>query len=389
MAMAVSPCILFTAFEPSGDELAAPVVGALRRLVPDVPIYAFGGPQMAEAGAVLIEDTTQNAAMHISAVRQARAHHQRLRRLKHWLADHPVAVHVPTDAPAANWPICKMIKRRTDPQAKVVHLVAPQVWAWASWRVARLRRWSDLVLCLLPFEPAWFEQHGVKAQFIGHPLFDRPLDADEMNWQSVSYPDGRPRLALLPGSRPGEISANWPVMLRVFNSLAQHYSQLTALVAAGDNAAANQIRALTPAWPARMKLLEAQTDAVLHWADMVLTVSGTATLHVARHAKPMAIVYRVGPFAWHAAGRWIVRTRTFTLPNLIAAGGPHAERNTHLVREFVPFWGDALPIVAELVALLKSPDKAQRQVAALKKVIEPFASHRAGPEAADAIAQML
>jgi lipid-A-disaccharide synthase len=95
------------------------------------------------------------------------------RAVKRWLQTHPVALHVPVDSPAANFPICKIAKKSG---ARVVHLVAPQVWAWAEWRVNKLRRLTDLVLCLLPFEEQWFAMRGVKARFVGHPLFDEPLD---------------------------------------------------------------------------------------------------------------------------------------------------------------------------------------------------------------------
>jgi lipid-A-disaccharide synthase len=404
------PCILFTAFEPSGDEHAAPVVAELRRLLPGVPIWALGGRRMESAGAELIEKTTDDSAMLAGALSKVGRQLALRRRLKRWLDEHPVLIHVPTDSPAANWGICKMVKRRwggrradvsglgdstghhsMPPLGRVVHLVCPQVWAWATWRVKRLIRWSDLTLCILPFEPAWLEKHGVRAKFIGHPLFDAPLDAEAMTWAAAGFPHGRPRVAMLPGSRPGEVSANWPIMRRALEILQQSHPHAAAVVAAAGDQTARMLREMPGDWPARWKLVTGQTDAALHWADVALTASGTATLHVARHRKPMTVLYHVPAWQWHAVGRWIIDTRTFTLPNLIAVG-PRPDREGHIVREFVPLLGgvaEAPAVAAELASLADDVDKRQRQTAALDAAARRFDGHHAGREAAEAIAALI
>lgn len=391
--MSEAPGILFTAFEPSGDEHAAPVIAALRAMLPKrAPIRAFGGPRMAEAGAELIETTTANAAMGVGAVGKLREQFALRRRFAKWLDDHPVAVHVPTDSPAANWGMCQLVKRRWggveggDALGRVVHLVAPQVWAWASWRVRRLQRWSDHVLCLLPFEPAWFAAHGVEATFIGHPVFDEPQEDHELAWHAMNWPKPRVKLGLLPGSRPAEIDRNWPVIHEVARRMTRGTGDLGALIAAVDAPAAERIRRLTPQLPDNVRLVTGQTDGVLAWADVVLTVSGTASLHVARHNKPMTILFRASPVMWHALGRWLIETRTFSLPNLVAAGGPTDDRAKHVVREFIPFWGDPRPIVDELVSLIEDDAKRRAQTDALAGVARQFEGRHAGREAAEIIA---
>ena len=383
--------ILFTAFEPSGDEHAAPVIAELRRREPDVPIYGLGGPQMAQAGAEIIEQTSGMGLMLADSAGHIPEHFRRVRRVKAWLKDHPIAVHVPTDSPAANWSFCALIKRMYGnpapgrPAARVVHLVAPQVWAWASWRVRRLRKWSDLVLCLLPFEPAWFEKRGVRARFIGHPLFDHSLDLDDCNWQSMHYPGGTPKIALLPGSRPNELRRNWPTIVRVYRRLTERFPDSQAMVAAVDEKAAERLKTMVPDLPSSLKIVADQTEAVLHWADVVLTVSGTATLHIARHGKPMCIMYRVNKWNWLLAGRFIVKTRTFTLPNLITLGEPRPTRDGHVIKEFVPHFGDPQDIVDEVASLVTDEDKREAQLRVLADVVGRFEPHQAGNEAADAI----
>ncbi|MDH3583068.1 MAG: hypothetical protein OER86_02505 [Phycisphaerae bacterium] len=391
--MSQTPCILFTAFEPSGDEHAAPVIGELRRRRPDLPVYALGGPKMAEAGAELIETTTDKATMLAGSFAQAWAHHRRLGRLRKWLADHPVAVHVPTDSPAANWSICRLVKRTWgDSGARVVHLVAPQVWAWATWRVRRLRKWSDLVLCILPFEPQWFAKHDVPSRFVGHPMFDEELDLEALGRAAANFPADHPRIALLPGSRRGEVKHNWPLMEAAFHDLVQRYPHAQGLIAAADERMAAVVREQSPALAANLQARVGETEAILHWSDVVITVSGTATLHVARHHKPMVILFVASAITWNLIGRFLVSTRTFTLPNLLSSGGPRPDDSGHVVKEFAPFFGGVggiAPIVEEVASLIDDEAKRQNQIRALIRVMAQFDEHRAAPEAASAILQVL
>ena len=123
---------------------------------------------------------------------------------------------------------------------------------------------------------------------------------------------------------------------------------------------------------------------------MVLVTSGTATLHVTRQNKPMVAIYTTSAAQWHGLGRWVVKTRTFTLPNLIAAGGIQAD-DGHVIKEFVPYLGGTEgvePIVDELESLLGSSAKREKQVHALQAINEKFGGHFAGREAADAIAEL-
>jgi lipid-A-disaccharide synthase len=387
------PAILFTAFEPSGDEHAACVIAELRRLLPEAPIHGLGGERMAEAGCRIIEQTSGVGRMLGDSAWQVVDHFKRLGRIRAWARRRAIAVHVPTDSPAANWSYCRMIKRMyrrprpSRPATRVVHLVAPQVWAWAQWRVKRLRKWSDLVLCLLPFEPAWFRARQVNARFIGHPAFDRSLDTDKLNWEAMDFPAGRPRVALLPGSRATELKRNWPVLHESFVRLSQRHPDAQAVVGAVSESAMRQLRRMTPHADQSIHFAHSRTDAVLHWADVVLTVSGTVTLHVARHGKPMAIVYKSNPLPWYLLGQFLVDTRTFTLPNLIALGRALPTTDQHVVREFVPFWGDVQPIVSELSRLVDDRDHRVAQVEALRGVVSKFENHHAGREAAERIAE--
>lgn len=373
--------ILLTAFEPSGDVLAAPVIEALRATRPDLPLWALGGPLMRKHGAELIDLTTREAVMLMGTVGQVGTHCRRLRHLRQWLRDRNIAVHVPVDSPAANWSICRTI-RRVQPATRTLHLVAPQLWAWGSWRLAKLRRLTDHVLCLLPFEPQWFEARGIKASFVGHPIFDRdppiatnpPGSTPKLVPAEVADSDAKFTLAILPGSRPAEIRNNFPTMFGAFNQLRVSHPNLRAVVAAVDSEAADLIRQISSpkGLPEGMCMEIDRTDSVIAGADLALVTSGTATLQVAAHSIPMAAIYNINKWLWYFAGQWLIHTRTFALPNVIA------ERRGlgHIIPEFVPHFGRVEPVARALTELVQNPTVRSAQHSALKRVCEPFAGCR-------------
>ncbi|MCH8151777.1 MAG: hypothetical protein IH830_05330 [Planctomycetes bacterium] len=366
--------ILFSTFEPSGDALAADAIAVMLRRNPQLMIYALGGAKMQSAGAELIEHTTDRGSMFLETVAQVWSHRKRLQRLRAWLTRHRIDALVPLDSPAGNWSICKLV-RRVQPKAKIVHLVAPQVWAWAPWRVRRLRRLTDHVLCILPFEPQWFAARGVRATFVGHPVFDpscrRPPESSD------ALPPGQPRLALLPGSRRGEVTRNWPTMLKAFLRLRQAHPHLHGTVAALNDRIEQLLRQISQKecggadWPEHLTLLTAQTDAVLDWCDLALVASGTVTLELARRAKPMVVMYNM-PWLSIVAMGWMVRTRTFTLPNLVSQSAGRGRA----VPELVPHFGQVQPVVRELQTLLNNEDIAQHQRIALAEVAAQFDDQR-------------
>jgi len=380
-----TPGILFTAFEASGDHIAGSLIAELKRRDPKRPIYALGGPVMKQSGAELIESTADKAVMLVGAAAQARQHFKRLGRLRRWLADHPIRALVPTDSPAANWSICSTV-RRCQPQAKVVHLVAPQLWAWAPWRVRKLRRLTDHVLCVQPFEPKWFGDRGVQASFVGHPLYD------QISGERKPVPDDLPdtpgpKLALLPGSRQAEVKRNWPTLLEAYRRLHARHHDISAVVAASDKARAHQVKLLSPmgVLPRGMHMNIGDADAVLNWADAALVVSGTATLHAAAHGTPMAVFYNVNPLGWHLVGRWVVNTRTMSLPNLIG----ESMGLGRVVPEMMPHFGDADALIRAVAPLLKDGDARRAQQQAFAAIRTRFTQHRFKQAASDALEQVL
>lgn len=351
--------ILWTAFEPSGDDLAASVIEHLRKSRPDWRHVALAGPRTEQAGAEMLEVSTLRPVMGVQAVLEVGRHLARLRRLRAWLTDQKVDMLVPVDSPGANGSVCGLV-RKVQPSCRIAHLVAPQYWAWAPWRINKLKKRSDHVMCLLPFEAAWFGERGMPATFVGHPATAAGYWPEPDEAVMGRLPSGKVKLAILPGSRRSEIEKNGPVMFQAFARLRSRHPQISAAVAAFNAEQADRLHTLgRQVLGAAMKqyglvIESGQTAQVLRWCDMAMVTSGTATLHTACHHKPMVVVYRMNPIAWYLVGIWLIRTRRFALPNLIDPDQPP------LVPELVPFFGQVRDLVDAADPLIRSKEERER-----------------------------
>jgi lipid-A-disaccharide synthase len=369
--------ILFTAFEPSGDAVAGPVIAELRRIGGPLEVHACGGPRMAEAGAELLERTADGGSMGLNALRRGPAVRRLIRRIRSWARDRRVVAHVPVNAPAANFPIAKAMRASG---AQVVHLVAPQMWAWGRWRVGKLRRLSSLVLCVLPFEEQWFREHRVPARFVGHPAVNRTVDLEALRERMHGLPQGAPRLALFPGSRAHEVRANTRLLVDVYAELQGRHAGMGGVIVAANPQMAGIIRRRVRVFPTGLHMITGFTDAVIGWCELALAVSGTVTLDIAAHRKPMIGVYRTGLASWLLA-KLLISSPHRLLPNIIA------ERE--IVPEFVPYMGGAAPIVKRASWILLDSKHGAIQSEELHRVCLRFGNHEPGREAARAILELI
>jgi len=375
-----NPAVLFTAFEPSGDDHAAAIIKVLKETHPDLQIYGWGGRKMKEAGAQIIEITTDDAVMGLPGLAKIKEHKRLNQSIEEWLKDHPIRVHIPVDSPAANFPVCRLTKAQG---SKVVHMVAPQLWAWAPWRIRKLRRLTDHVMCVLPFEEEWFKSRGVEASFIGHQLYDEPIDTQMLDEQIADWPKGEQNIAIMPGSRPSEMRKNFPLLLGAYIKLANEHPQMRGLVAATHERIEPELKAIASqaglAWPDSLQITHSNTDGVIRWCDMALVVSGTVTLQIAKQHKPMVIVYKLGKVLWTLVAQWLIQTKFITLPNLIAG--------REITPELVPHFGGSDPIADKAVELLEDQDVFDKQVQDLCDIGKVFASQHASKNAAAIIAR--
>ena len=355
--------VFITVAEVSGDKHAAQLIRSLKQLDPELVIEGFGGPEMRAAGAIVHQETVANAAMGLRGLLRAGEVMRLLKWAKGHFAEHRPDLQIGVDSPSMNFHFAKVARAMNVP---VMQYVAPQLWAWASWRMPKLRRLVDRVACILPFEEDYFRRHGVPATFVGHPLFDElPIDRATSNGSAA---EGRV-VGLLPGSRSSEARHNYPRLLRVADDLRARFPDLRFLVP--TTAATHDIvRELTANRGLPIEIGRNQFDQMVPQCALCITVSGTATLHVAGFGVPMIVVYHVSPFAWNAGARWLVRTRTFALVNLLAQSRGMERMGSHLVPEFVPWYGSVEPVSQLATEYLTHPERLADQRDKLRHLVQ-------------------
>ena len=348
-----------TAFEPSGDALGAMAAKGVFARDDSVQIVGLGGKEMEEAGVELLAHTSDEAAMGLHALGEVMRVKRLVDKVKQWLGENDASLHVAVDSPAANFPVCKVARNHS---MNVVHLAAPQMWAWAPWRIKKMRRLTDHIMCLLPFEPAWFKERGVDATFIGHPAM-ATSKAKPLQLKGDS-----PKVLLLPGSRSSEIKSNLPMQLRIVELLKKEFPTASACIACREEDVP-RVQPLAGEVPvAGDKLHEA-----LEWADVALTTSGTVSLHVMEHAVPMVGMYKVGLIS-RIGAKLLLNTPYRLLPNLIAG--------KEVVPEFIPC-GDATRTIARsVIQLLRDPSALETQRRMLSDEASQYAAHHPSEEVA-------
>ena len=332
---------------------------------------------MQAAGATIIQETCGDAAMGLNALGKIGAVRKEIGAIKRWSKVHRVVMHVAVDSPAANFPICKIMKKRG---AKIVHLVAPQLWAWGGWRVKKLRRLTDLVLCLLPFEEQWFNDRKIPAKFIGHPRVNRQLDEAAIRDKAAQLPTGTPKIAILPGSRPHEVSANIRLLANVYTELHGRHHSTSGVICAANPELAEIVRRKIKMFPTGLHLLVSEVDPVLLWCDLALAVSGTVTLDITRMKKPMVGVYKTSVIEWLLA-KILIKSKHKLLPNIIA--------RRKVAPEFVPYIGGTMRVVSAATPFLLDSKKSAVQCEHLARILTQFAHKKPSIEAARAILEML
>jgi lipid-A-disaccharide synthase len=307
--------------EASGDTLGADLIGALRRLKPDTEFFGVAGPKMQSAGCRAWEPAESLAVMGLFEIVRDLPRLLRLRaRIRAQFLEARPDVFVGIDAPEFNLRLARDLRAAGIP---TVQYVSPQVWAWRQGRARSIHESVDLVLCLLPFEKRFYDEHGMHAEFVGHPLADAiPMTVDrQAARRELGIDSGAQVVALLPGSRRGEVARLGRDFAATARWLAAQRPQLV-FVAPMANAAARRIFADTlerHAPDVRVQLIDGHAQTALIAADVCLVASGTATLEAALCKRPMVVVYRLGAMtAWTLRRLNLVKSKFFAQPNLLA-----------------------------------------------------------------------
>ncbi len=307
--------------EASGDTLGADLIIAMRRCAPDTKFFGVAGPKMQAAGCESWEPAESLAVMGLfDVLRDLPRLARLLARIKRMFLTARPDVFIGIDAPDSNLRVAQRLHAAGIP---TVQYVSPQVWAWRQGRARKIRNSVDLVLCLLPFEKRFYDEHGIRAEFVGHPLADAiPENVDrESARRALGLATEASVVALLPGSRRGEVARLAADFAATARWLAQQRPDLK-FIAPMASAATRQIFAgvlKRDAPSVEVQLIEGQATTVLSAANVVLVASGTASLEAALCKRPMVVVYRLGALtAWMLTRLNLVKSKFFAQPNLLA-----------------------------------------------------------------------
>lgn len=316
--------IFFSVGEPSGDLHGANLIAALRRQRPDWHYVGYGGPRMAAAGCRCYADLTQLAIMWFARVllNLHRFIGLLVRADRIFREERPDAV-VLIDYPGFNWWIARRAKAHGIP---VVYYGAPQLWAWASYRIRRMRRYVDYVLCKLPFEEHWYRARGCQAKYLGHPYFDalRSQQFDQAFLASLAD-DERPLVAILPGSRTQEVESNLAEFLKAAEQIGREAPQVRFAIAAFNAAQAGYAQSVVDAAGLGIPVYVGRTGELIRASHSCLACSGSVSLELLYHARPAVILYQVGRFGYFVQ-QFFRKVRYITLVNLLTAADPTTTR---------------------------------------------------------------
>ncbi len=347
------PLIFLIAGEASGDVLGARLMTAIKATRPDAKFAGVGGPRMAEAGLTSLFPMQDIAVMGLAEILP------RILLLKHRIAQTIAAIKtqkpdivVTIDSPGFSLRVLRAI---TGLGIKRIHYVAPQVWAWRQERVKKFPGLWDELLCLLPFEPAFFAPHGLTPIFVGHPVLESGADQGDAArfWASHDIaPDSVP-VMLMPGSRITETKQLLPIFGDTMALLRSKIPTLLPVLAAAP-VISDAVATLTAGWPVKpliIREVQERYDAFAA-ARAALTKSGTSTLELSLAGVPMAVTYRVNPISAFVARR-AIKVKHVAMINLLAGH--------ELVPELLQENCTPAKLAATLYGLLTDPAKSTAQ----------------------------
>ena len=374
--------VAIIAGEASGDILGGSLVEAILKRYPDTIFEGIAGPLMLAQGVKGIAPMERLSVMGLVEVLGRLRELLKLRKklVQHWVQD-PPDVFIGIDAPDFNLGLETKLKKQG---IRTVHYVSPTIWAWREKRVKKIARAAELVLCLFPFEPKFYRNHGVSATWVGHPMADQ-LDADNdpaaarerlgLNVESV-------HIALLPGSRSGELARLAGPMIEAAAILARKNPQTTFSAAMANPAVKKQFEhAMEQMDTPDILLVDRDPHSVIAAADVVMVASGTATLEIMLINRPMVSCYRLAPSTYRLAKMFnLVKTQFFALPNILAG--------EELVPELLQDETTGPRLASEVLNWLDDHDRRQSLHSRFSELHEGLRCD-ASNRAADAVAKLL
>ena len=368
--------ILIVAGEASADLHAARALEELKRLRPGLRAFGVGGPRLREAGLEVVAPAEEISVMglfevlprlpRILGILRALAREAEARRPRAALL---------VDLPDFNLRLAGKLKKLG---IKVVYYVSPTIWAWRKGRARKIARRVDRMLCILPFEERFYDGTGVSARFVGHPFAERPPpEPPERYRRELGLDAARTTVALVPGSRPGELARIFPPMLEAAERIHRSHPDAQFVVPVAPTLADEQVRPyLASHATLDVKLVPGHAEEAVGASDAALVKSGTATLEAGLMLRPMVIVYRLS-WLTYLVGRLFVRIAHFGLVNILAG--------RRIVPELLQREASAERMAGEVERLLEDPAARRTQLDALAEVRASLGSPGAARRVAEEI----
>ncbi len=366
--------------EASGDILGAGLIAALQKRFPSLEVEGIAGPRMLALGARSLFPMERLSVMGLVEPLKRLPELLKIRRsLRQHFIDNPPDLFVGIDSPDFNLSLEEALKGAGIP---TMHYVSPSVWAWRRGRIKKIARAVDHMLTLLPFEASFYQEQQVPVTFVGHPLADEiPLQVDTAAARhELGFEEDDRVIALLPGSRGGEVRLLGPLFLETARWCHQRHPEVKFVLPAANKQRLAELTSLLEDFPGLpVTLLDGNSHKALAAADNVLIASGTATLETMLLKKPMVVAYKMAKLSYAIFSR-MLHTPWVALPNLLAQ------------RELVPeiLQNDATPenLGAALLQFFDDPllyDQLQREFDDLHQQLRRNASERA----ADAVCKLI
>ena len=355
--------LFISAGEASGEFYGAQLISALHRAEPDLDFFGLGGAAMAAAGCDLIVESKEVAVVGLAeVVKHLPSIYSRFHRLLDEVDRRKPALAVLIDFPDFNFRLARELHKRKIP---VVYYVSPQLWAWRQSRIELVKKYVDKMLVIFPFEEQYYRERGVKAVYVGHPLSDLQT-AGSSREQFAQQHDLDPEkqwIALLPGSRRGEVQRHLPKLVRTAGLLGIGFEFVlpvaSTLIRESIEGSLNDAT-----WKGLgecgITLVDDARSTLAHCRAAVVA-SGTATVEAALIGTPFVVVYRVARLTW-ALGRRMVNLSHFAMPNLIAG--------RQVVRELIQSDFTAENVVSELRKIIPDGTARSQMIADLASVRE-------------------
>ena len=372
--------ILIIAGEPSGDLQAALLLAQVRKLRPEWSFFGVGGPRMVQQGLEQLVGIEELGVIGFAGVvRKAFFFRRVFARMEHAMRERKPDAVLLVDYPGFNLRFARRARRQG---VKVVYYIAPQVWAWGEQRVKILRTAVDLLVAVFPFEDEYFHSRGVNVFRVGHPLLDvvhADFNRGEFRRQ-YHVPSPAKLIALLPGSRPGEVQRHLPVMLAAVSKLGERFSPLAPMIACAPGIAEQKLRSISARCGAPDALMTRDVYSLLAACDAALVKSGTGTVECAILRTPFVVLYKTGRINFLIARR-LIKTPHLAMVNLIAGKS--------VVPEFIQDEATPARLAAAVGELLSNPHYRELMLQELDRVREKLGPPGGAQQAAEIIVEFL